>query len=178
MPSANCLVYRPGKPGDELCLSVLAMQVFLDTYAARGIRADLAREALNVYSAEVFASRLADLAVELTVVESDEYAVAFSDVCLASVCPVQGIVGPEVLRLYVQGPFQRQGIGQALLKQVEARARHAGASHVWLTAWIGNTGALAFYPAAGYKSVGTTQYVIEGQAYENRIYAKSLESAI
>ena len=102
---------------------------------------------------------------------------AFSDISLASVCPVPEVVGPEVLRLYVQGPFQRQGIGRALLAQAEARAQLTGASHVWLTAWVGNAGALAFYPTAGYKTVGTTQYVIEGQAYENRVFAKSLISA-
>ena len=178
MPPANHLVYRLGTAGDELCLSVLATQVFLDTYATRGISAELAREALGVYSEKVFASRLAEPKVELVVVEANEYVVAFSDVSLASVCPVPDVVGPEVLRLYVQGPFQRQGIGRALLAHAEARAQRTGASHVWLTAWVGNAGALAFYPTAGYKSVGITQYVIEGQAYENRVFAKSLCGAV
>ena len=40
--------YRNGTPDDALCISVLAMQVFLDTYAIDGLRNDIAREALAV----------------------------------------------------------------------------------------------------------------------------------
>jgi len=34
----------------------------------------------------------------------------------------------------------------------------------------------AFYPAVGYVDVGATQYWIQGQAYENRIFAKRLST--
>jgi ribosomal protein S18 acetylase RimI-like enzyme len=45
-------------------------------------------------------------------------------------------------------------------------------SFVWLTAWVGNAAALRFYRAVGYDDVGTTHYVIEGKAYENRVFVK------
>ena len=38
---------RPATADDALCLGVLAMQVFLDTYATEGIRPPIAREALD-----------------------------------------------------------------------------------------------------------------------------------
>ena len=38
---------RPATADDALCLGVLAMQVFLDTYATDGIRPPIAREALD-----------------------------------------------------------------------------------------------------------------------------------
>jgi hypothetical protein len=41
-------------------------------------------------------------------------------------------------------------------------------------AWLGNTNAHAFYLAQGYQDVGTTLYMFEEQAYENRIYVKVL----
>jgi diamine N-acetyltransferase len=167
-------MYRRGVVGDELCVGVLAMQVFLDTYATQGIRPDLAREALNVYSQDAFARRLRDPDVHLIVAETKGYVVAFIDLSLRSACPVMGIDGVEVLRLYVQAPFQRQGIGRALLALAERQAHDRGDRHVWLTAWVGNAGALAFYPTVGYADVGTTQYVIEGQAYQNRVFAKRL----
>ena len=169
-------VYRPGTPDDATCLGVLATQVFLDTYATSGIDNDLASEALSVYSTPALDARLRDPAVEVTVVLRDEYVVAFLDVSLVSVCPVPRIAGHEVLRLYVQAPFQRQGIGRELLRRAQARAGSAGAAYVWLTAWSGNAGALAFYPAAGYIDAGTTDYVIAGKSYENRVFAKSLAS--
>lgn len=39
------LALRPAAPDGALCLGVPATQVFLDTYATRGIRAAIAREA-------------------------------------------------------------------------------------------------------------------------------------
>lgn len=161
-------------PGDELCVSVLAMQVFLDTYATQGIRPDLAREALSVYGLDAYDLRLRDADVHIIVAEHAGHVVAFIDLSLRSVCPAAGVEGVEVMRLYVQAPFQRRGIGRALLALAEQHVRERGDPGVWLTAWVGNTGALAFYPAAGYVDVGTTQYVIEGQAYENRVFAKRL----
>lgn len=174
MTAAAGIDYRRATPDDALCLGVLAMQVFLDTYAGNGIRPDLAREALGMYGVEVFAGRLRDPAVEITVAESAGHLVGFVDVALASACPLAGLGGAEVLRLYVQAPFQRRGIGKVLLQMAEHDARMRGDTAVWLTAWVGNTAALAFYPTAGYVDAGSTQYLIEGQAYENRVFAKRL----
>lgn len=177
MSSNARVTYRRGVPGDELCISVLATQVFLDTYATNGISSDLAREALRVYSVRVFATRLHDPTVKIVVAETSGHVVGFIDMALQSACPAPEIQGMEILRLYVQAPFQRQGIGQALLKTAEQSALSRGDRHVWLTAWVGNLGALAFYPAVGYVDVGATQYVIEGLAYENRIFAKRLSTS-
>ncbi len=174
MSSSVDFVYLRGTPEDAPCLSALATQVFLDTYAMNGINADIANEALSVYSQQAFSARLRDKAAEITLVQRNGYVVAFLDISLQSECPVPGIVGHEVLRLYVQAPFQRCGLGSELLRRAEARAAGGGATFTWLTAWSGNTGALAFYPAAGYEDVGATQYVIAGKAYENRVFAKSL----
>jgi GNAT superfamily N-acetyltransferase len=175
MPTdAPQIAYRRAGADDALSVGVLAMQVFLDTYATRGIRPDLAREALRVYGVEAIGLRLRGPDAQIIVAECEGSTVAFIDLSLRSVCPVAGIEGLEVLRLYVQAPFKRQGIGRSLLRKAEQFALERGDRHVWLTVWAGNTGALAFYPAAGYADVGTTQYLIEGQAYENRVFARRL----
>src|SRR4051812_2016574 len=112
MSSIARVAYRRGVPGDELCVSVLATQVFLDTYATNGISPDLAREALGVYSVAAFATRLGDPAVEIVVAEARGFVVGFIDMTLQSICPAPEIKGMEILRLYVQAPFQRHGIGR------------------------------------------------------------------
>ena len=53
------LALRDAVPEDALCLSVLAMQVFLDTYATDGIRPELAREVLTTYSQAAFGEAIA-----------------------------------------------------------------------------------------------------------------------
>lgn len=165
---------RSGKPEDALCLGVLATQVFLDTYATNGIRPDLAREALSAYSRETFTERLADPNICFILAEVNGHLVAFAEVAFASACPVPGFAQVELARLYVQRHFQRLGIGQTLVRGAERLAREHGFESVWLTAWSGNIPALAFYPAIGYRDIGATTYVIEGQGHENRIFAKEI----
>lgn len=165
---------RRGVPGDAATLGVLATQVFLDTYATHGISADLAHEALSVYSRAAMLARLSDPTVELTLVERHGHLVGFLDLALQSLCPAPEVSGIEVLRLYIQAPFQRQGLGRRLLARAEGRAHELGRPFVWLTAWSGNAGALAFYPRAGYMDVGTTHYTIQGRHYENRVFAKRI----
>jgi GNAT superfamily N-acetyltransferase len=168
---------RSATPADALCLGALATQVFFDTYATSGINADLASEAKEHYSESAFARRLASSAVEISVVEIAGKLVGFIDLQRPSVCPVPAVIGPEVLRLYVQAPFQGRGLGRALLGHAEDRARAQGARVVWLTAWVGNSRALTFYPSAGYQKVGTTPYVINGKSYENDVFAKQLDQS-
>lgn len=176
--SRSSFAYRTAVPDDALCLSVLATQVFLDTYATRGIGVDLARETTNVYSVGEFAKRLCDEGAEIIVVQSGEYLIGFADLSFNAVCPVPSVQGAEVLRLYVQAPFQRCGIGTHLMSLAEEKARARRCRHVWLTAWAGNERALKFYPSVGYRDVGSTQYVIEGKEYENRVFARSIAGPV
>jgi diamine N-acetyltransferase len=170
-------VYRRATAADALTLSTLAKQVFLDTYATNGINTALATEADTVYSPEVFEGRLRDASVELLVATAGEYMVGFVDMAFATNCPVPGVHGAEVFRMYVQRPFLRRGLGRALMAKAEASARARGLDAVWLTAWVGNDRALAFYESLGYLDVGVTQYVIEGVAHENRVLCKRLAAS-
>ncbi len=168
-----CLL-RQATTGDALCLSVLATQVFLDTYATNGISVGLAKEALSVYTEDAFRARLGRKDVEIVVAERDECLIAFADMTSSTECPAPGVGGIEVSRLYVQAPFHGQGIGRELMAAAERRAREQGKSHVWLTAWSGNHRALAFYKRLKYQDAGVTEYIIEGKAYENRVLVKCL----
>jgi len=165
--------YRPGEPADALCVGVLAMQVFLDTYATEGIRPDLAREALAGYSPEAFAPRLADRNASFVLAETAGHLIGIAELHHASACPADTRAHVELVRLYVQQPYQRQGVGAQLMKHAERRASALGANALWLSAWCGNERALAFYPAVGYKDVGHAEHVIEGRAYPNRLFLKS-----
>lgn len=167
-------IYRRATTADALPLSTLATQVFLDTYATQGINEALAREAATVYAAEVFERRLRDAAVELWMVEAGGYTVGFVDIAFATSCPVPGVHGAEVFRLYVQRPFLRRGLGRALMARAGASARARGLDAIWLTVWAGNHAALAFYQSLGFRDIGTTEYVIGDVGHENRVLCRSL----
>jgi ribosomal protein S18 acetylase RimI-like enzyme len=168
-------VLRIGAPGDALSVAALAIQVFLDTYATDGIRSDLAREAFNEYSSLRFEERLADPTRLFILAEREGHLLGFAELSLVHTRPNdQTPEGKELIRLYVQPAFQREGIGSALLRSAELKCASPQAQTLWLTAWAGNQRALSFYRACGYHDVGSTSYVFEGNAYENRILVKQL----
>ena len=170
--------FRRGTADDSLCVGVLAMQVFLDTYATEGIRPDLAREALSVYTPEKFAERLSHRSTQFLLAERMGHLVAFAEVVHDGEPPDPSISrGAELVRLYVHPHFKRRGLGRALLAQVETMAKSKSAECLWLTAWVGNAPALAFYAALGYTDIGATTYSFQGNSYENRIFTRTLAGA-
>jgi ribosomal protein S18 acetylase RimI-like enzyme len=56
----------------------------------------------------------------------------------------------DLTDLYVDEPFRRRGVARALIAQVEAVARAAGAGDIVLMTGLTNAGAQATYHAAGY----------------------------
>jgi ribosomal protein S18 acetylase RimI-like enzyme len=56
----------------------------------------------------------------------------------------------ELTDIYVDAPFRPHGVARALIAQVEATARAAGASEVVLITSFDNEGAQATYRASGY----------------------------
>lgn len=185
------VTFRPAQPADALVLGVLATQVFLDTYATAGIRETVAREVLNTFSTAALQQALADPAVHIDMAEVQGHAVGFAHTVRGAAqalvtahaatpptahqtLPTSGAVQAELLRLYVQEPFTRQGIGKTLLHAAEAAARRQGAHVLWLTPWVHNHRALRFYAAQGYRDLGSTLFRFEGEAHENRVMAKLL----
>jgi ribosomal protein S18 acetylase RimI-like enzyme len=172
------LVLRPAREEDALCLAVLAMQVFLDTYATHGIRQALAREVLATYSEEAFRRHLEEPQTHIVVAEAMDHLVGFAQV-------TEGVSHPlapagnaaELLRLYVQEPFTARGVGTRLLHEAEAAAGARGASTFWLTPWVHNHRALAFYRRRGYTDHRRTLFTFEGESHENRVFAKRLVPA-
>jgi len=167
------LTFRDAETADALCIGVLATQVFLDTYATDGIRPSVAREVLEHFSTGAISALLSDPATAFIVAESSGHMVAFAQMTYGSTHEsVAAGNTAELKRLYVQERFSGKGIGGALLRRAEALAAEQGASTIWLTVWAGNRRALAFYVRQGYKDVGASTYVFEGEQYETRIFVR------
>ena len=174
-PPPREILLRAATAADAECIGALATYVFFDTYAREGLRPDLAREAAAIHNVEATAARIGDAANHFVVAERAGHLVAFSQCNRASEPPLEALAGGvELVRLFVHPHAHRNGIGAALLADAELFAQGRNAAVLWLTAWSGNANARAFYAAAGYEDVGTTQYVFEGRAYENRIFSKRL----
>jgi GNAT superfamily N-acetyltransferase len=109
--------------------------------------------------------------------ERSGHLIGFAELSLATPHPLAAAdSAAELSRLYVQSPFLRQGVGRSLLRRAEALALAEGASIVWLTAWIGNHRALAFYASQGYTPLGSADHDFEGEHFENRVFSKTLRA--
>ena len=160
---------------DALCLSVLAMQVFLDTYATQGIRPAIACEVLSAYSQAAFERAISAPVSRLAVAESEGHLVGFAQLTLGPGHALAPAGSPaELLRLYVQEPFTGRQVGSRLLAWTQQAATAAGANVLGLTPWVHNHRALAFYARRGYTDHGPTHFTFEGESHENRVFAKSL----
>ncbi|WP_237151342.1 GNAT family N-acetyltransferase [Pseudomonas sp. ADAK18] len=171
------ILIRDAVPDDALCLGVLGMQVFLDTYATQGIRGSIAAEALQAFSPEALSRLIAQPGISIIVVESNDHLVGFAQVALAA--PHELISAPEVAelqRLYIQERFTGLGIGYSLLQAAKRQACAGGASLLWATVWVGNERALAFYPRRGYELAGSPSYNFQNETHENRLFTKRLDT--
>lgn len=68
-------------------------------------------------------------------------------------------------RLAVRPDRQGQGLGGALLRFAENRAKASGCTSIRLDVYSGNPAAVAMYEKAGYRSVGTVRYPMRKQPY-------------
>lgn len=169
------LSLRLAVPADARSLGVLGTQVFLDTYAPQGIRPLIADEVLEHFSTDAIARLLAQPVTVFIVAESAGHLIGFAQLTRGAKPPHNEVTDAvELARLYVLERFTGRGVGQRLLRESERRAVSNHASMLWLTAWIGNARALAFYAAQGYAEAGKTFYDFQGELYENRLFAKTL----
>ena len=174
-PRTEGVSLRSATPADSLCLSVLAMQVFLDTYATEGIRPEIAREVLASYSQDAFTRSLQDPGTAIAVAELKCHLVGFAQVTWGSRHELAPLgVQAELLRLYVQEPFTGAHLGTRLLAHAELQATAGGATVLWLTPWVHNHRALGFYERRGYTDCGLTYFTFEGEQHQNRVLAKLL----
>lgn len=166
---------RAARTDDALCLGVLATQVFLDTYAKQGVRRAIAREVQRAFSTEAMRTQVNAPNTSLWVAERAGHLIGFAQWTLGTTqALVHGERPAELDRLYVQEPFTRAGVGSALLRQAEAAAAQAHGTVLWLSPWVHNERALAFYSRHGYVNLGLTTFVMEGEAIDNYVLAKSL----
>ena len=157
--SETRVAFRDAVADDALCIAVLGTQVYLDTYATEGIRPAIAREVHEVLSTEAVTAALSAPAARFIVAERDGHLVGFAHLDLdAAHASVPAARPAKLHRLYVQERFTGAGLGSALLARAEERVSTEGATALWLTAWIGNARALAFYPRRGYADVGVDWY--------------------
>ena len=165
------LTLRAARPGDAESLSVLAVQVWLHTYADQGVTATMASYLLRAFSPTQFLRWMDSPPSALLLAERDGHLLGYARLDGAAACPVPDHAGMELATLYVQAPFLGRGVGPSLLAAAEAWAHERTAAGLWLTVNAHNARARAFYARRGYVQVGIDHFELGGERHENLVLA-------
>ena len=142
----------------------------MHTYATGGINRDIAQYVLSELTPERYLALLKEPAIHLFVAEHNENLVGLAVVKFGVQCPAGAGSAVELQALYVQEHFIGQGVGKALLRAAEAKAREQSGSALWLTVNAKNARAIAFYEHQGYSKVGTAYFVLGEKRHENHVF--------
>jgi len=83
----------------------------------------------------------------------------------------------ELVRLYVDRPFQSRGVAQQLMRAVEEIAAAKGRG-IWLGVWEKNPRAIAFYKKCGFAVAGSHEFFLGRDRQTDHIMVRPVISAL
>ena len=166
---------RPGLPADAEALAALASRLFEETFAAANDPEDMALHLSRTYGRAEQERELATAEMATILAEADGRLIGFAQLRAGHAPPC--VVGPrpiELLRLYVDRPWQGRGVAPALMETVVAEALRRRAATLWLGVWERNERAQGFYRKCGFVDVGSQPFVLGTDRQTDRIMSRSL----
>lgn len=162
----------------ELCdassLAAISIEVWIGTYIKQGVSGFFAEYALETFTTQNLQDVIRDPKTHIIVSQNNEGIDGFIQMKHPSKGPIDACSDCEIATFYVQPRHHGKGIGQALLKVGCDYANSLGVSSLWLTTNAQNTPAIGFYQRQGFDIIGTTDFRIQDQAYENKVLSLSL----
>lgn len=158
------LVIRRGTPGDAVLLAGLMARTFRDAFAAQNTPENLALHLATNYGEAIQRAELTDPAMTTLIVEIDGVPAGYAQVGeRAPPVEVPDLTGLVLARFYLEQAWVGKGIAQPLMQAVRAVALARGAEALWLTGWVENPRATAFYHKCGFETVGRTTFRVGGE---------------
>lgn len=163
------ITYRDLVPEDSAALAELHRRCFVETFAHLYRPEDL-ETFLERLNEEGFRGELLDGEHQVRFAEADGEPVAF-----VKLGPITLPVEPtrpalEFRQLYVLGPWQGSGVARILSDWAIDQARRRGAEELYLSVFVENHRAKAFYRRYGFTYVGPYEFMVGDQADEDEIW--------
>lgn len=162
------MITRAAMPADAPALSALGKATFTETFGSLYRPDDLALF-LETHAEKNWAAQLADPAYAVCVAEGDGALIAYAKLGPPSL-PFTPQGRPiELRQLYVLKPWQGSGLATALMDWAMAEARARGADEMYLSVFVDNHRARAFYARYGFEFVQTYAFMVGTHADEDHI---------
>ena len=175
MPDTNVTI-RPATAADAAALAVFGERTFREAFGPDNRPEDVDVYVRATYSADRQGEEIADSDRITFVGESDGALAAFAQLRSNGYVPscVTGPASIELLRFYVDRPWQGRGVAHELMDAVIDSARARGARTLWLGVWERNPRAITFYGKHGFRDVGCQPFKLGGDDQTDRVMARSL----
>lgn len=166
--------YRDGVPADAGILATLGARTFIATFGHLYSAANLAAF-LASHRADRWAGILAsDASVRLAEDGGTAIGYARLDRLLLPV-PHSGRAGLQLYQLYLDPDWHGCGIAQTLMAWVIDTARRRGAQDLWLSVFVDNPRARAFYKRLGFAEVMPYVFMVGDHADEDMLCCLALD---
>ncbi|MFG6431974.1 GNAT family N-acetyltransferase [Roseateles sp. LYH14W] len=161
---------RRARPDDAPRLAALAQWVWMDSYASDGVENRFLPFIAASFTPAEFESLIAHPQQAIWLLEEGAALQGFAQLRRSVAAPVYTASSVELERLYVAPPCTGRGLGPRLLR---AARETWPAEALWLSVWVGNSGAQRFYAREGGQDIGQTDFMLDGQPISNRVIAFS-----
>ena len=165
---------RKAEERDASSLAAVSIEVWVNTYLRDGVSPVFADYVLAEFTAQKFRNAIGDPDLAIWVSENRTGIDGFVRVCSTAAPPLADCSPLEITTLYVQPRHQSGGRGGVLLRHALDHCRSIGGESAWLTVEAENRRAIDFYLRHGFTRIGSTDFVIGDQAYENYVMRADL----
>ena len=165
--------FRDGTPRDAAALDALFRRSFVATFGHLYAAEDLALF-LAGFTLDAWRSELLDPAMAFRVAQDGGALVGYAKIG-AIALPVSPS-GPavELRQLYVDEGAKGTGVGPALMDWTIAEARTRGAGELFLSVFVDNHRARAFYARRGFVDIGPYAFMVGNHRDEDRLMRLTL----
>jgi ribosomal protein S18 acetylase RimI-like enzyme len=153
------VTYRDATPADAVLMSELGPRTFVETFGHLYTPDNLAAFLKNHSEAE-WRTELEDPRYKVRLAETGGEAIGFVKYGPPSLPFEPNGPSGELRQLYVLGPWQGQGVAQALMDWVIDEARGRGAVELYLSVFEDNERAQRFYARYGFEPVGLYDFMV------------------
>ena len=175
--ATSAIAIRDARRGDEARLSLVGKATFLESYAHLLPAEDILAHTERNHAPGVYGEWLSDPRFRLWLVEAGTGNAPVGYLVLSPPdLPMNDLTSKdlEIRRIYILHPFQRQGIGRAMMERATKYARDAGFNRMLLGVYSRNADALAFYERIGFQPVGERYFRVGANEYFDHILGYGL----
>lgn len=173
--NSDHIILRRATIDDASALASFAERSFQETFGPESRPSDMEAYLTKAFSPAVQAAEIADGAATIILALDDRA----SDGQLAGYAHlVTRNTDIQLKRLYVDTPWKGCGLAALFMDRIFEECRRRGVDRLWLTVWVQNHRAIAFYEKTGFRVSGSETFMLGEDAQTDHIMEMAVPQII